>query len=749
MKLYIFACLCSLILWGVSCNEESAGIPTGSLFLGIEEDATLLTKAESAVTNESLRVDIIAAEGDTIKSYSDYIDEVKGKKIVLPVGTYTISVKSNQSEEAGWEKPFYSGSKEITIQSGEITSVQIVCKISNTKVAVEYADNLADYFSHYETTVSNTSGSLLYTRDEARAGFFKAEQLTADLKLVNQDGNEFAMQRVFPDIKERYFYKIKYSLDDGGGDNEEAGADFGGIIVDEKADTIYYGIFIKQEDLFGKSVPKLALDGFTENKIVYKKTENPSVPEHSLTIEAPNGIKQLKVETTSFQFADVPSFDLCNLTDAARTRLQQLDFPMQEVKDKQELTFVLTDFAKALELSSETQTTLHTFSFYVLDNLNQETTVVFTYEVRPNVAAYVEKPYCWTTFALLKGYCVDESSYFKVKLPNGTVKDIKKVTRDTEGNVSALVTGLSAGTYSYSLASIDNADMTCEPVDFSLAAPSEVPNINFEDWGTRSKKKVVGIGNATFISPNADSDAVYWDSGNWGAVAGGEVLTQSTTVVATEASEKAAMLTSKWAGALGFGAFAAGSIYSGEAQSVGTDGAVLKYGQSYQGYPTHLRGYYKYTPGKIDWYGDKTPSDGLKKDEQDECLIYIALSTKQHEVISKTGQIVPYPFDDESDFAYGSYVSGKTEDKTGETLAESIKEGYAPFKIKLNYKTAVPKTGSFYILIVATSSRYGEYFTGSTSSVMYVDEFSLDYDYDAEAFSGTDLKGMKPVDINE
>lgn len=749
MKLYIFACLCSLILLGVSCNEESAGIPTGSLFLGIEEDATLLTKAESAVTNESLRVDIIAAEGDTIKSYSDYIDEVKGKKIVLPVGTYTISVKSNQSEEAGWEKPFYSGSKEITIQSGEITSVQIVCKISNTKVAVEYADNLADYFSHYETTVSNTSGSLLYTRDETRAGFFKAEKLTADLKLVNQDGNEFAMQRVFPDIKERYFYKIKYSLDDGGGDNEEAGADFGGIIVDEKADTIYYGIFIKQEDLFGKSVPKLALDGFTENKIVYKKTENPSVPEHSLTIEAPNGIKQLKVETTSFQFADVPSFDLCNLTDAARTRLQQLDFPMQEVKDKQELTFVLTDFAKALELSSETQTTLHTFSFYVLDNLNQETTVVFTYEVRPNVAAYVEKPYCWTTFALLKGYCVDESSYFKVKLPNGTVKDIKKVTRDTEGNVSALVTGLSAGTYSYSLASIDNADMTCEPVDFSLAAPSEVPNINFEDWGTRSKKKVVGIGNATFISPNADSDAVYWDSGNWGAVAGGEVLTQSTTVVATEASEKAAMLTSKWAGALGFGAFAAGSIYSGEAQSVGTDGAVLKYGQSYQGYPTHLRGYYKYTPGKIDWYGDKTPSDGLKKDEQDECLIYIALSTKQHEVISKTGQIVPYPFDDESVFAYGSYVSGKTEDKTGETLAESIKEGYAPFKIKLNYKTAVPKTGSFYILIVATSSRYGEYFTGSTSSVMYVDEFSLDYDYDAEAFSGTDLKGMKPVDINE
>ena len=118
---------------------------------------------------------------------------------------------------------------------------------------------------------------MLYTRDETRAGFFKAEKLTADLRLVNLDGNEFTMQRVFPDIKEQYFYKIKYSLDDGGG-NEEAGADFDGIIVDEKADTIYYGIFIKEEDLFGKSAPKLTLDGFTENKIVYKKADNPVVP---------------------------------------------------------------------------------------------------------------------------------------------------------------------------------------------------------------------------------------------------------------------------------------------------------------------------------------------------------------------------------------------------------------------------------------------------------------------------------------
>ncbi len=751
MKLCIYACLCGLMLWGAGCNEESAGLPTGALYVGIEEDATLLTKAESAVTNESLRVDIIAAEGDTIKSYSDYIDEVKGKKIVLPVGTYMISVKSNQSEEAGWEKPFYSGSKEITIQSGEITSVQIVCKITNTKVTVEYADNLADYFSRYETTVSNTSGSLLYTRDETRAGFFKAEKLTAELTLVNTDGNEFTLQRVFPDIKERYFYKIKYSLNDEG-ENEEAGADFDGIIVDEKADTISYGIFIKEEDLFGKSAPRLTLDGFTENKLVYKKTDDPAVPEHSLAIEAPNGIKQLKVEAASFQFADIPSFDLCNLTDAERAQLQGLGFPIEEVKDKTEVTLSLVGLAENLNLISEAQTTVHAFTVSVLDNLHQETNVAFSYELRPDVAAYVEDPRCWTTFAVLKGYCMDEGAYFKVQTGGGAVKEVRTFSRDAEGNMSALITGLASGvTYTYWLASDENADMTCEPIEFTVTAPSMVPNLGFDSWTELSGKSPTGT--KEYTSPNTAVNEVYWESGNLGAAAAGITLTNVTSTVALSRSKNAAVLKSQYAGVeiwgTKYGAFAAGSIYSGYPKSVTTSGATLAYGRPYQGYPTHLRGYYKYTPGTIDEYGDKTPSDGLKKGDRDQCLIYIALSTKQHEVVSTTSRIVPYPFSDESVFAYGTYVSGTTEDKTGETPTEEILNGYAPFKIKLNYKTDVPKSGPFYILIVATSSRYGEYFTGSTSSVMYIDEFGLDYEYDAEAFSGMELKGMTPVDINE
>ena len=650
------------------------------MYLGIEEDATLLTKAESAVTNESLRVDIIAAEGDTIKSYSDYIDEVKGKKIVLPVGTYTISVKSNQSEEAGWEKPFYSGSKEITIQSGEITSVQIVCKISNTKVAVEYAGNLANYFSRYETTVSNTSGSLLYTRDETRAGFFKAEKLTADLRLVNLDGNEFTMQRVFPDIKEQYFYKIKYSLDDGGG-NEEAGADFDGIIVDEKADTIYYGIFIKEEDLFGKSAPKLTLDGFTENKIVYKKADNPVVPEHSLTIEAPNGIKQLKVETTSFQFADIPSFDLCNLTDAARTRLQQLGFPIQEVKDKQKLTFVLTDFAKALDPASATQMATHTFTFSVLDNLHQETTVQFIYEIRPNVNVTTEEPVVWAKFVTLRGNSIDRDNIgFMFK---------KKADTDFQ-RYDATIYNEQTG-------------------DFSLLLIENLKNNTFDEWFKNGK---------TWF-PNVDVSK-WWDSGNTGANTAGEnnpTSPEESVVV----KGKAAKLQSTWIGFIGIGAFASASMFTGNFVDIDGTNGILSFGQPFTAKPTKLTGYYKYTPVNIDYMEqwDSKVDPDLKSGDSDQCIIYIALCTKNYEIRTNPKSRQLFDPNDASVIAYGELVAK-------EAVSGEEANGYKKFSIDIKYrKTDVTPS---YIVVVAAASRYGDYFTGGKGSTLYIDEFNLEYD---------------------
>ena len=133
----------------------------------------------------------------------------------------------------------------------------------------------------------------------------------------------------------------------------------------------------------------------------------------------------------------------------------------------------------------------------------------------------------------------------------------------------------------------------------------------------------------------------------------------------------------------------------------------------------------------------------------DQCIIYIALCTKPFDVISTTKEIKPFPKDDPAVFAYGEYISGTTEDRTGETPSEETLNGYAPFKIALTYRKETPTTGSFYVVIMASASRSGDYFTGSTQSVMWIDELSLNYDYDADSFSELGLSSLTPIQINE
>ena len=52
---------------------------------------------------------------------------------------------------------------------------------------------------------------------------------------------------------------------------------------------------------------------------------------------------------------------------------------------------------------------------------------------------------------------------------------------------------------------------------------------------------------------------------------------------------------------------------------------------------------------------------------------------------------------------------------------------YTPFELELDYRSTsrIPR----YIIITASASKYGDYFTGSTQSTLYIDEFTFDWDY--------------------
>ena len=146
-------------------------------------------------------------------------------------------------------------------------------------------------------------------------------------------------------------------------------------------------------------------------------------------------------------------------------------------------------------------------------------------------------------------------------------------------------------------------------------------------------------------------------------------------------------------------------------------GAKLDFGVPFTERPTKLTGYYKYNPGNI----DKIKTDrvtAVKLGDRDLCSIYIALLDWTSAFAVSTGDDKFFnPATTEGVIAYGELPVEKTSPKKMDT--------YESFSIDLKYRDLTKKPT--YILVVCSSSKYGDYFTGSTSSVLLLDEFDLEY----------------------
>ena len=242
-----------------------------------------------------------------------------------------------------------------------------------------------------------------------------------------------------------------------------------------------------------------------------------------------------------------------------------------------------------------------------------------------------------------------------------------------------------------------------------------LPNAGFEEWST----------NNDIVYPYATGNAPFWATGNDGAALASTTLTEPTTDVRPGSEGMyAASLQSKKAAIMGLGKFAAGNIFLGEFGGlVGMDGLV-NFGRPCTARPVALRGWVKYNCGTIDEFG-KTPSarPDLKRGDNDEGQIMIAVGNWTAEEYGGSADCpVVVNTKDESTFFN---KSSKSVIGVGELLLTESTDGWVEFTLPLEYVSTseVPT----HIIIVCTGSRFGDYFTGSTQSLMLVDDLELIY----------------------
>lgn len=347
------------------------------------------------------------------------------------------------------------------------------------------------------------------------------------------------------------------------------------------------------------------------------------------------------------------------------------------------------DFSRPVEIVADIHGHKETWTIYIV----QTESVVTTLRVDP-----------WTNVAWVYGQAEagrDNGVEYRLATDSEWTRVPESMMSYDGGSFHARIIHLSPET-SYVARAFSNQDYGDE-IEFTTGQVLQVPNSDFDSWWLDGK----------VWNPWADGGVPFWDTGNKGATTLGSSNTTPTddTVSGTGL---AARLETRFVGIGIIGKLAAGNIFAGSyVRTDGTNG-ILSFGREFTARPTKLSGYLKYQTAPI---SSTTAGFGDLAGRPDTCIVWVALIDSEQPFEIRTNPNNRQLFDPDGPevIAYGKIEFG-----------ENVPT-YTPFEFTLDYKATdrVPR----YILITASASKYGDYFTGGNGAVLYLDDFELQYDY--------------------
>lgn len=323
----------------------------------------------------------------------------------------------------------------------------------------------------------------------------------------------------------------------------------------------------------------------------------------------------------------------------------------------------------------------------------------------------------WSDFALLEGEVPSsegelDAAAMRFEWKKSTESSWQQQSATSSNTkYTAKLTGLTPNTaYTYRMVyEKDGQTYTSKEISFTTETQTALPNGKLDEWYQSGK-----IWYADTQTNATSSSGSFWDSSNPGSAKYIGSNTYPETGVVNTANGKSAKLESKWAVLK----FAAASLYAGKfIELIGTKGAKLRFGQPFTERPIQLKGWAKYDGVKIDRYNNP-PEGTVAKGDPDLWSGYIALVDlgKEDGIYVDNTDMSTFPDYNTDDrvIAYGALPD-----------SECGNSDWKQFNIDLVYKSLTRKPT--HIIIVFSSSKYGDYFTGGAGSSLYLDDLELVY----------------------
>lgn len=723
---------CGIFVLGLlaACSEDALvgeGTLALSLKMGTEPTAvTTRTLPSLEELNSSCNIDIRDGNKKLIRQYTG--TTAVPKELQLVSGSYSANATAGIKVDAAFDAPYYKGEAGFVIEKDKVSSIALPLYLQNTVVVMNYSETASNKFDSCTVKVGMSKGVLKFAKDETRGGYFilpaGETELDWSLNAITVDGISYSRKGVIKNVKASTKYTLSFDYQEL--DPVDGGVSFVIEVAEEpiakawdievlKCPSIQR---LKDKQLLSLNEPvNFSVGGGDEVKLCIRSTSELK----SLVLTCPEFQTLLKLKFSTFDIHTLASNVKKPIEEKGITYTNDYDL-------ENDRTVAFLTFAPRFFSYFSVQEGTYTVNLKATDNNRKDYVANLVIRVSNSVVTteVVQDYDVWATHAKVKagvnvenardnGKVTNDDLYFEYRKKGEGEDAWKKFAADwKEGSATMMaeITGLQGGaTYEYR-AACTMQNSVSETRQFTTESASVLPNGGFEDWYKSGKIWMIA----------KEGDNLFWDSGNHGSsTLNVNVTNYDESVIAPLSKGKRSVkMVSQFVSLFGIGKFAAGNAFVGQyIDTDGTDG-ILGFGRKFVSRPSKLRGYLRYDMQKISRRSDNAPIVLPAKGDPDNAHVYVAVGDWTNEtgieppVLIKTS--VPKLFE----------PTGLGVIAYGEKIVKESTEGMIPFEIELNYRDKTRKAQ--YLVIVATASRYGDYFTGGEGSTLWLDDLELVYE---------------------
>lgn len=729
IKYHIAVALTCMSFCMGACKEDKdiAGEQgTLQLSVGMSDKITVasrtLSNEEQTQLEQACKVRIYN-ETSLVRKYEG-TDNVPSS-IPLMSGTYSVRVTAGDSVAASFDQRFFEGNEEFTITKGQQSPVEVKCGIANTVLAFTWDESLKEAFEgDCQVTVTSATGKLVYSSANADAkGYFSLpadnRKLTCKFTATKLTGGTYEQTTELTDAQPATLYNMTCKYTATG--QETTGGAWLTLSVDEtplSEETTTIGI--KQRPVI---VCKDA-DNIEYNleQPMYLATNTKGT--YYLIVSTSSPLKGALLQNDRFTEFGVPanSMDLMNLggkdasVEASGISLHAPNAIM-ETGGTWKIQFSEELIAKMTAQEGQVTTTLT-----ATDKNGKQRMVTWNIVVSNATVATTEAiPYeIWTSKATLHGKVTGtlaSTPKFQYRVKGSGSSWITVDADLTESTFSKEITGLTPGT-TYEYQAMDGTQASTVTCEFTTETTFQPENASFEAVSDSS----------SIILIHGTGQSTWWDTGNHGSSTMNKNVTTPDTSV-KHSGNQSLLLSSQFVGIGIIGKFAAGNLFAGKyLDTEGTDG-VLGWGRPCTSRPKALKVYVRYEPATVDNGGDYIANGAT-----DQGIIYVAIGdwagqeanggtwpfvvrTKKASSLFSTEKGT---YSGDGIIAYGEKTFEEAYNDGGNMKELTINLDYDNFGGNQRKPTS--------IIIVASASKYGDYFQGGDGSKMWLDDMELIYE---------------------